>query len=180
MNQYFSPCPILGFVAPSQTGKTSLIEKLIPQLTTDLRLAVIKHSHHYINLDTPGKDSYRFTQAGAQQTMLASLDNWTLMSKKTSRQAAENKSHLAYLVQQLDLENIDLVLVEGYKDEHYPKIEVFRHGVNSDYLAKNDDSIIAICSDTPIPEHLKIPKLELNDINAISSFIRHYVTRFKP
>ena len=103
--------PVLGFAAFSGTGKTTLLEKLIPQLTEQgIRIGMLKHAHHEFDIDTPGKDSYRLRKAGARQMLIASSRRQALMIDfETPREP-----RLDELITRLDLENIDLVLVEGF------------------------------------------------------------------
>lgn len=116
-----SSLPIVGFVAYSGTGKTTLIEQLIAFLTErSYKVSVIKHTHHHFDIDKPGKDSYRHREAGASEVLMISDQRWVLMHEL--RQSPEPT-----IEQQLSmLSPCDLVIVEGFKDANIPKIELWR------------------------------------------------------
>lgn len=116
-----SSLPVVGFVAYSGTGKTTLIEKLITFLTErSYRVSVIKHTHHHFDIDKPGKDSYRHREAGASEVLMLSDQRWVLMHEL--RQSPEPT-----IEQQLSmLSPCDLVIVEGFKNANIPKIELWR------------------------------------------------------
>jgi molybdopterin-guanine dinucleotide biosynthesis protein MobB len=158
---------VLGFAAYSGTGKTTLLKQLIPHLCEQgLRLAIIKHSHHNFEIDHPGKDSYELHHAGSLQTLITSKYRSALISENPSRQEPDFLNTL----QQLDLEAIDLVLVEGFRDEiRLPRIELHRPSLNKPLIYPQADNIIAIASDTPLETQL--PLLDLNQIAEISRFI---------
>jgi len=171
MNTDRSKNPILGFAAPSGTGKTTLLEKLIPKLTAHhLRIGVIKSTHHHFDIDKPGKDSYRLRQAGAFQTIIASHQRSALI---TENQKNQTPPSLHDLVSSLNCSQIDLILVEGFKEANIPRIELHRTTVNNDtYLYPNDTNIIAIATDgRKLPQPTNITVIEINDINAITDFI---------
>ncbi|AGH82302.1 molybdopterin-guanine dinucleotide biosynthesis protein MobB [Psychromonas sp. CNPT3] len=161
------PIPVLGFAAFSGTGKTTLLEKLIPLLTAyGLKIALIKHSHHDIELDKPGKDSFRLRKAGLSQLVLAGTKRSILF--KEYAQSADRK-----LIDQLTLlktDELDLVLVEGYRDEGFAKIELHRSILNKPFLYPNDASIIALISDNIRVKH-RLPVLNINDIEQVKMFI---------
>ena len=118
--------PVVAISAWSGTGKTTLLKKLIPVLCArGLRPGLIKHSHHNMDIDTPGKDSYELRKAGAAQTMVASPQRWALMTETPD----EAPLNLAYLVSRMDHSTLDLVLVEGFKHEAVPKILLDRKSV---------------------------------------------------
>ena len=161
--------PILGFVAPSGTGKTTLLKTIISSLKKKgIRLAVIKHSHHDFEIDKPGKDSYELRMAGADQMLIASKYRWALISENTRE---ENEVDLNALLKNLNQSQLDLVLVEGFKYEHFPKIELFRSGHNLTPLAVSDADIIAVATDTQCAIDDKIPCLDLNNTEEILQFI---------
>ncbi len=167
-----TPIPVLGFAAFSGTGKTTLLTQLIPLLKqTGLQIGLVKHSHHDFEIDHPGKDSYRLRKAGADQVMLVSRHRWAMISELRT-------PHIPRLVDQLqhlDLAQLDLILVEGFKAERFPKIELHRAALNKPLLFPADPSIIAVASDRPmtVPEHLAL--LDLNDPQMIAEFILHYI-----
>lgn len=168
------PKPLIGFAAYSGSGKTSLLEKLIPILTENaIRVALIKHSHHHFDIDKPGKDSYRLRKAGANQTLVASSKRWALMVEQEPRDDAE--PNLRELLQHLDTEKLDLVIVEGFKHEDILKIEVHRPSTQKPLMAPLDQNFIAIACDEAeqikdqVPEDCEI--LDLNQVQVIANFL---------
>jgi len=159
--------PVLGFAAFSGTGKTTLLEKLIPQLTEQgLRIGMVKHAHHAFDIDQPGKDSYRLRKAGAQQVLIASSQRQALMTENSTPQ----EPRLDELLTRLDLDNIDLVLVEGFRHVPFPKIELHRKALGKTLLHPEDSDIIAVASDH-LTDCGDLPALDINDTAAIAAFI---------
>lgn len=168
------PRPILGFVAYSGTGKTTLLEKLIPVLMRrGIKIALLKHAHHDFDIDTPGKDSHRLRQAGAGQVMVASQKRWALM---TENPASEGEPQLCQLLEHFNSELFDLLLVEGFKHESYPKIELQRRALAKPLMHPNDSDIIALATDNPQKGAL-IPQLDINSPEAIADFIQHWLAQ---
>jgi molybdopterin-guanine dinucleotide biosynthesis adapter protein len=160
------PKAIIGFSAYSGTGKTTLIEKLLPLLIADeINIALIKHSHHDIEMDTPGKDSYRLRKAGASQVVLASPYRTIIFKEKLQ----PTEPNLTEQLNCLDLNSLDLVLVEGFRHEKFAKIELHRPSLGKPLLYPNDPSIIAIAADEPLSTSL--PTLNINDIEQIKTFV---------
>ncbi|MEZ6876173.1 molybdopterin-guanine dinucleotide biosynthesis protein MobB [Enterobacter sp. KBR-315C3_2022] len=159
--------PVLAISAWSGTGKTTLLKKLIPALTArGLRTGLIKHTHHNMDVDKPGKDSYELRKAGAAQTMVASSQRWALMTETPD----EAPLDLSYLVSRMDHSTLDLVLVEGFKHEAVPKILLFRSDAGHDVGELTlDEHVIAVASDSALP--LEVPVLDLNDPDGIAEFI---------
>lgn len=159
--------PVVAISAWSGTGKTTLLKKLIPALCArGLRPGLIKHSHHNMDIDTPGKDSYELRKAGAAQTMVASPQRWALMTETPD----EAPLNLAYLVSRMDHSTLDLVLVEGFKHEAVPKILLFRSHAGHDLSELTlDEHVIAVASDVAV--ELEVPVLDLNDVDGIAQFI---------
>ena len=159
--------PVVAISAWSGTGKTTLLKKLIPALCArGLRPGLIKHSHHNMDIDTPGKDSYELRKAGAAQTMVASPQRWALMTETPD----EAPLNLAYLVSQMDHSTLDLVLVEGFKHEAVPKLLLFRSDAGHDLSELTlDEHVIAVASDVAV--ELEVPVLDLNDVDGIAQFI---------
>lgn len=154
---------VFGIVGLSGSGKTTLIERLLPWLAGQgLRVSVVKQSHHDIELDQLGKDSWRHRQAGAQEVLLSTPYRWVLMHEL--RAAAEPP--LEALLQRLS--PCDLVLVEGYKRASHPKLEVWRSALGKPHLHPEDPFILAVASDVPQPG---IRHYDLDDIAAIGRFI---------
>lgn len=160
--------PILGFTAFSNTGKTTLLVKILPLLTAHgWRVATVKHAPHGFDIDRPGKDSYELRQAGAVQTLIGSQQRWALMTE-TARQAPPG---LDELLRHLDQDNLDCVLVEGFKHEPFPKVELYRPALGHRLMCMDDRSIIAVASDGPLPIDPKLPLLDLNDLDQIADFV---------
>lgn len=155
---------VFGFAGYSNSGKTTLIEMLIPRFVArGLKVSLIKHAHHGFDLDRPGKDSYRHREAGASEVFLVSSKRWVLMHE--SRDGVEPT-----LEEQLSLmAPCDLVLVEGFKYTAIPKIEVYRPANGKPLLYPDNPNIIAVASDAPLA--CALPVLDLNDIEAVACFI---------
>lgn len=162
------PLPLVGFVAYSGTGKTTLLEKVIPELRSmNLRVGLIKHAHHDFDIDTPGKDSWRLRQAGATQVMVASRKRWALMTEHETRE----EPNLQELLSQLDTTRLDLVLVEGFKHEMFPKIELRRSELDRPEIYPQDIHVIAVAHDAPERYRCPLPLLDINQPNQIARFI---------
>lgn len=163
------PVPILGFVAWSGTGKTTLLTKLIPLLkTSGLRVALIKHAHHHFKIDHPGKDSHRLRKAGADQIVIASKHRIATI-RETPEKTREPE--LEDVLENVHLEDIDLLLVEGFKMASIPKIEIHRHSLGKPYLYPDDRNIIALAQDTPAISPMAIEILPLNQAEEIAAFV---------
>ncbi|MEY6763581.1 molybdopterin-guanine dinucleotide biosynthesis protein MobB [Kluyvera ascorbata] len=159
--------PLLAIAAWSGTGKTTLLKKLIPELCQlGIRPGLIKHTHHNMDVDKPGKDSYELRKAGAAQTLVASKQRWALMTETPE----EEELDLAFLVSRMDASKLDLVLVEGFKHESIAKILLFRqdtgHAVSELTI---DEHTIAVASDIPL--NVDVPVLDLNNLQEIVAFI---------
>lgn len=164
-----SSIPVLGFSAWSGTGKTTLLRQLIPALKArGLRVSVIKHAHHHFDLDFPGKDSYELRKAGADQTVICTTTRMAVISEFA---APADEPELQQIVAALDTARVDIILVEGYKDIPFPKIELHRAALDKPYLYPGNDSIIALACDYGPPDGIDIPLLDLNDAEAIAVFI---------
>ena len=158
--------PIIGFAANSGTGKTTLIEELISIFKgLDIRIGVIKHSHHPFSIDKPGKDSYRFKEAGADQVLVGGPGQWALMVH------AEEELSLADYIQNLDKNELDIILVEGFKHLPFPKIEIHRPALGQPLLSNDDESIIAIATDDASMIDGDHILLDLNNAKQIAEFI---------
>jgi molybdopterin-guanine dinucleotide biosynthesis protein B len=172
----YGKLPILGFCANgSGIGKTTLLTRLIPELNVrGLRISVIKHAHHSFDIDHPGKDSYRLREAGATQTLIGSRHRWALMTELTRSGASpQDEPSLSELTSLIDSRMTDLILVEGFKHEPFPKIEVHRSAMQRPLLAPDDPNIIAIATDASLETHL--PQLDLNQPAEIAAFVIDWV-----
>jgi len=159
---------IFGIVGMSGSGKTELLVKLIPELTArGVTVSTIKHTHHNVEVDKPGKDSYRHRKSGARQVMVASAGRWSLIRELRD----DPEPTLAELIKKL--EPVDLLLVEGFKREGHAKMEVFRHDHEQELLSPDDNKIVAVAGDGPI-DGLNVPLINLNDVNAVADFILSY------
>ncbi|MDW2122081.1 bifunctional molybdopterin-guanine dinucleotide biosynthesis adaptor protein MobB/molybdopterin molybdotransferase MoeA [Vibrio sp. 2033] len=166
--------PILGFAAYSGTGKTTLLEALLPKLTeAGLRIGMLKHAHHNFDVDKPGKDSYRLRKAGASQMLIASRNRFALMTE-----TPEAEAEFEYLLTRFDEDMLDVVLVEGCKNIAFPKIELHREEVGKPWLYPNDENIIAIASDSGELDS-ELPQMNINDLEAIAQFVIQYAQEAK-
>ncbi|EOX3977056.1 bifunctional molybdopterin-guanine dinucleotide biosynthesis adaptor protein MobB/molybdopterin molybdotransferase MoeA [Vibrio alginolyticus] len=166
--------PILGFAAYSGTGKTTLLEALLPKLTeAGLRIGMLKHAHHNFDVDKPGKDSYRLRKAGASQMLIASRNRFALMTE-----TPEAEAEFEFLLTRFDEDMLDVVLVEGCKNIAFPKIELHREEVGKPWLYPNDENIIAIASDGGELDS-ELPQMNINDLDAIAQFVLQYVQEAK-
>lgn len=158
---------VFGFAAYSDNGKTTLIENLLPLLVArGLKVSVVKHAHHAFDIDRPGKDSYRHRQAGASEVLISSDVRWALMHELRG----ESEPALAALLQALA--PCDLVLVDGFKKEPIPKMEVHRAAAGTPLLFPDDPNIVALATDTTVKTAL--PSYHLDDHAAITGFLlRH-------
>ncbi|TCH98935.1 molybdopterin-guanine dinucleotide biosynthesis protein B [Roseococcus sp. SYP-B2431] len=159
---------VIGLAGWSGAGKTTLVMRLIPALIArGVSVSTVKHAHHHFDVDQPGKDSYEHRQAGAAQVLVASAHRWALMTEH--RGAPE--PGLAELLARLN--PVDLVLVEGFKREPVPKIEIFRAANGKPYLYPGDPLIRAVASDGKVLEGAP-PSLPLDDTEAIAeAALRH-------
>jgi molybdopterin-guanine dinucleotide biosynthesis protein B len=158
---------VIGIAGYSGSGKTTLIEKVIPLLVAEgLRVSLIKHAHHAFDVDQPGKDSWRHRKAGCTEVLVSSPTRWALMHEM--RGAPEPT-----LQEQLKrFSPCDVVIVEGYKSEPIPKIEVHRRDARAPLLHPDDPQVVAIATDEPLETSL--PQLPLGDPAAVARFmIRH-------
>ncbi|MGL5072931.1 MAG: molybdopterin-guanine dinucleotide biosynthesis protein B, partial [Aeromonas salmonicida] len=165
--------PLLGFAAWSGTGKTTLLEQLIPILVSrGLRLGVLKHAHHDFDTDQPGKDSHRLRKAGASQMMVASRRRHARIMETDLAEADFHQ-----LLASFDQTCLDLLLVEGFKHEHFPKIELHRAALGKPLLFPDDGDIMALAAD--LPQQTDLPQLNINDLAAIAGFVCGYASKAK-
>jgi molybdopterin-guanine dinucleotide biosynthesis protein B len=156
---------ILGVTGWSGSGKTTLVRQLIPRLVDQgLSVSTIKHAHHRFDVDQPGKDSWIHREAGARQVLVASDARWALMSEL--RGAPEPR--LDELLARLD--PVDLVLIEGYKRDRHPKLEVWRAATGKSPIFADDPTVIALATDAA-PPGVRLPVLPLDDVDAVARFV---------
>lgn len=154
---------VLGFAGYSGSGKTTLIERLLPLFRADgLRVAVIKQSHHDVEVDRPGKDSWRHRQAGATEVLLASPKRWMLVHELDGAPEPDLAAHL------VRLSPCDLCLVEGFRHGGHPKLEVHRDAPGQPWLYPDDPNILAVLGDAP-PTPMR--HFSLDDIQGIHAYI---------
>lgn len=170
------PLPVLGFCAFSGTGKTTLLEQLIPLLVAEnIRVALIKHAHHNFEIDHPNKDSYKLYHAGASKMLIIAKKRVAIIERFEPNR---DEPTLQESVDLLNPNNLDLVLVEGFKTEHFPKIELHRSALNKPLMFPNDPDIIAFSSDKALldmPKLNKITPIALNEPTQFINFIKRYI-----
>ncbi|WP_455426313.1 molybdopterin-guanine dinucleotide biosynthesis protein MobB [Dryocola sp. LX212] len=166
--------PLLAFAAWSGTGKTTLLKLLISLLNKKgIRPGLIKHTHHDVDVDRPGKDSYELRKAGAAQTIVANQNRWALMTETPEQEELD----LCRLASRMDSTSLDVILVEGFKHEAIPKILLYRAQVGRglDELLI-DSNVIAIASDIAIPE-TELPVLNINSPEEIADFVAEWLNK---
>lgn len=160
-----SEIKVLGIVGWSGSGKTTLLTRLIPLLVArGLRIATLKHAHHAFDVDQPGKDSYEHRKAGASEVIVSSARRWVQMHEVGAGAEATLAEHLRRL------SPCDLALIEGYKSEPHPKLEVYRASVGKPALYPTDARIVAVATDQRLPA-LTIPQVDLDDIAAVADLV---------
>jgi molybdopterin-guanine dinucleotide biosynthesis protein B len=161
--------PLLGIVAYSGTGKTTLLKQLIPWLRQrGIRTGLIKHTHHDVDVDTPGKDSFELRKAGADQTMVASNSRWALMTETPG----QYELSLEYLATRFDSNNLDMILVEGFKHGGIDKIVLHRKETGKSLESLIDIHVVAIASDNlfaPVSRAISI--LNINEVDNVGEFV---------
>jgi molybdopterin-guanine dinucleotide biosynthesis protein B len=161
----------LGIAGYSGSGKTTLTVKLIPTLAArGVEISTIKHAHHAFDIDQPGKDSYEHRHAGAREVLVSSATRWALMHENRGDAEPDLDGLLAKLAP------VDLVLVEGWKHGHHPKLEVHRPSVGKLLIAREDPHVIAVASDEAL-EGLTVPVLPVDDVEAVADFIQAWLER---
>jgi molybdopterin-guanine dinucleotide biosynthesis protein B len=156
---------LIGLAGWSGAGKTTLMTRLIPALAArGVVVSTLKHAHHAFDIDQPGKDSYQHRSAGARQVLVASASRWALMTEL--RGAPEPK--LAELLRRLDA--VDLVIVEGFKRDAHPKLEVHRGANGKPWLHPDDPFVAAVASDVAPPDG-RLPRAHLDDVAAIAGLV---------
>jgi len=156
---------IIGLAGWSGSGKTTLITKLIPLLVARrLRVSTLKHAHHGFDLDQPGKDSFFHRAAGATEVIISSARRWAILHELRQ----EPEWDLAALVKKIS--PVDLVLVEGFKRDKFPKLEIHRIANGKPLLHTEDPHIVAVASDSAVPA-ARVPVVDLNDIELIADLL---------
>jgi molybdopterin-guanine dinucleotide biosynthesis protein B len=156
---------VIGLAGWSGAGKTTLLTRVIPQLVGEgLKVSTMKHAHHAFDMDIPGKDSWRHREAGASEVLVASAKRFALLHELRD----EEEPKLASLLTRLS--PVDLVIVEGFKFEAHPKIEVCRVANDKPFLHVQDPHILGLVTDGPRPTHL--PGAHLDDIPAVAAMMR--------
>jgi molybdopterin-guanine dinucleotide biosynthesis protein B len=156
---------VLGIVGWSGSGKTTLIVQLIPELKRrGLKVATLKHAHHNFDVDEPGKDSFEHRKAGASEVIVSSALRWAHMHEVGDGKEAT----LAELLQRLS--PCDLALVEGFKTDRHPKLEVFRMETQKTPLYPQDNRIVAVASDQKLLD-AAVPVVDLNNLGAVADLV---------
>lgn len=164
--------PLLAIVGWSGTGKTTLLQQVIPiLLSKGIRAGLIKHTHHEMDVDTPGKDSYLLRKAGASQVMVASSERWALMCETPEKQSID----LPDLLSRMDHSVMEIVLVEGFKEEPVPKIVLWRAGIKGGIEELLDEQVIAVASDQKLA--LNVPVLDINRPDSVADFIADWLKK---
>jgi molybdopterin-guanine dinucleotide biosynthesis adapter protein len=159
---------LIGLAGWSGSGKTTLLAKLLPVLIArGHNVSTVKHAHHSFEIDHPGKDSHTHRLAGAREVLVSSARRWALMHELRD----EAEPTLRELLEHIS--PVDLVIVEGFKAENHPKIEVHRSEVQKPLLYPDDPNIRAVASHPPIA-NASIPSVDLNDIEAIADLIDRF------
>ncbi|RMF04916.1 MAG: molybdopterin-guanine dinucleotide biosynthesis protein B [Alphaproteobacteria bacterium] len=158
--------PVFGIVGWKNSGKTTLVARLVEEFTRrGYSVSAVKHAHHSFDIDHPGRDSYRFREAGARQVALVSPKRWALMHELRGEAKPELEAVLEHVGP------CDLVLVEGFKGSAIPKIEArSTRSLTQEPLCDNDPNIVAVASDTAIASGA-LPAFDVNDIEGIADFI---------
>jgi molybdopterin-guanine dinucleotide biosynthesis protein B/molybdopterin-guanine dinucleotide biosynthesis protein len=160
----------VSFVAKSGTGKTTLLEKVIAELKQrGYRVGVIKHDAHRFEIDHPGKDSWRLTQAGAD-TMLVSSPEKLALIKKHPDPPPVDELIATYFV------DVDVILTEGFKKSGLPKIEVHRRERSATLICRGDEhdpTLVAVVSDSPL--ELDVPVIDINNPGQVADFVEKYI-----
>lgn len=167
--------PLLGIAAWSGTGKTTLLESLLPRLAArGLRTAVIKHAHHEFEVDQPGKDSHRLRQAGATPMLVASRARWAMMMETPERQEAD----LTQLIEVVRSQRPDLILVEGFKAWPLPKLELYREALGKTLRVAEDPWVKAVASEPRVDVPHGVDWLDLGDLDAIAAWVATWPARW--
>lgn len=163
--------PIVSIIGKSNSGKTTLLEKIISDLTLrGYRVATIKHNRHGFNIDHEGKDSYRHKLAGARLTVVSSPHQLAVIQDVDHDHSFEE-------IRNKFISDADIILTEGFKVNDYPKIEVFRSELKRELISKKAEGLIAVATDTQL--EVDVPCLDINNAKAVTDFIEEKFLRSK-
>jgi len=172
---------VFGIIGHSGMGKTTLLERLVPELCSrGLVVSLIKHSHKNIDIDRPGKDSYRLRESGCKEVLLLGNDRWALMHELRGAE----EPPLDYLLERL--QHCDLVLIEGFKNGGFPKLEVWRAALGKPRLWPEWHGIVATAGDTAVTAAANPQSgsgqtaLALGDIASIADFVMSHAATHRP
>lgn len=158
---------VFGITGWKNSGKTTLVVKLVSHLAgLGYKVSTIKHAHHAFDIDQPGRDSFQHREAGATEVLVSSVNRWALIHELRN----ENEISLNDVLSKLT--PVDLVLVEGYKHDEHPKLQVYRPDVNKEIMVGNIPNIVAIASNQPLQS--TVPVLNLNNIEEVADFILRF------
>jgi molybdopterin-guanine dinucleotide biosynthesis adapter protein len=156
---------VIGIVGWKNNGKTTLVERLVAHLTAGgYRVSTVKHAHHEVDLDQPGKDTWRHREAGAREVVLATARRWAVVHELRDEAEPSLDELLARMTP------VDLVVVEGFKRFPHPKLEVHRRERGTPLIARDDPSVVAVATDEPLPG-LHVPQFGLNDVAGVARFV---------
>jgi molybdopterin-guanine dinucleotide biosynthesis protein B len=158
--------PLFSFIGSSGSGKTTFIEKLIGELKNrGVKLGVIKHDAHKFEIDKPGKDSYRFKQAGADIVAISSAEKMAIVKSFTLAEETLEEIVVNYF------KDVDLVITEGYKQSSIPKIEIFRECVGKPFLSENKSELIGVITDAENMPRKDVRIFGLDDVNKVAEYL---------
>ena len=159
---------IIGLAGWSGSGKTTLITKVLPVLIgRGNKVSTLKHAHHGFDLDQPGKDSFMHRASGATEVIISSERRWAVLHELRSEREWDLPALLSKATP------VDLILVEGFKREAFPKLEVYRQTNRKPLLHPDDPHIVALAADTSVSE-ARVPVIDLNDIDAVAGALLKY------
>ena len=159
---------IIGLAGWSGSGKTTLITKVLPVLIArGNKVSTLKHAHHGFDLDQPGKDSFMHRASGATEVIISSERRWAVLHELRSEREWDLPGLLSKATP------VELILVEGFKREAFPKLEVYRRANGKPLLHPDDSYIVAVAADAPVAE-AKVPVIDLNDIDAVAGALLKY------
>jgi molybdopterin-guanine dinucleotide biosynthesis protein B len=162
---YNTTMRIIGLAGWSGSGKTTLLTRVIPRLKArGKRVSTVKHAHHAFDVDRPGKDSFEHRSAGATEVLVVSANRWALMHELRGQPEPDLHELLG------KLSDVDMVLIEGFKRQKFPKLEIYRAENGKPLLHPDDDWIVAVATDAPLPQS-KVPVVDLNDIDKIADLL---------